>query len=88
MTPVDFASCLQFFYSGFAQTKLSMNLKFGSNVAKALFKPTFNFFFEKFGLHFQFFFAQRCCFEASAARVLAFQRTMDSFLPISQEIFI
>ena len=47
MTSVDFASCLQFFITDCAQTKLSMNLKFGRNVVKALFKLEWSCFFRK-----------------------------------------
>ena len=47
MTPADFASCLQFFPSDCAQTKLSVNLKFGRNVVIVLFNWKLEYFFQK-----------------------------------------
>ena len=47
MKPTDFASCLQFFGAECAQTKLSMNLKFGRNVVIVLFNWKMEYFFQK-----------------------------------------
>ena len=47
MTSADFASRLQFFTSDCAQTKLSVNLKFGRNVVVVLFNWKLEYFFQK-----------------------------------------
>ena len=83
MTPVDFASCLQIFITDCAQSKLSMNLKFGRNVLMALFKLEQSCFFRKI-LVFTFNFSSPRCAILRLGQLgySSCDAKMDSFLPI------